>query len=105
LGDKSLKVCKEIIIRTNDIEYILDAAQVGKQLVTLRAGNGVSVEESVVGICRQLHIHYETAVPNAAVVGATVTEVGECMHPVLQNIHLVQSQLLGNYFSSREAAY
>jgi hypothetical protein len=25
-GDKSLKVCKEIIVRTNDVEYILDAA-------------------------------------------------------------------------------
>jgi hypothetical protein len=105
LGDKSLKVRKEIIIRTYDVEYIFDAAQIGKQLVTLRGGDGVPVEECIVGIRRQLHIHYETAVPYSAMVGTAVAKVGECMHPVLQNIHLVQSQLLGNYFSSREAAY
>ena len=48
LGDKSLKICKEIMVRTYNVKDILYAAQVGKQLVTLRASNGVPVEECVV---------------------------------------------------------
>ena len=63
------------VIRTYNIQYILDTAQIREQLVSLNPRHSISVKKQMIRIGGQQNAYNKSSIPNSSMMSTTIPQI------------------------------